>query len=186
MLLSSIIYATPLYTAHRDDCSPLPFQVIQVSVVNYSRDRVMYTETNCPLTSTLLARCQNLAQPHVLLTDTARLTVLCVRSRDPPRDTSVIGTRTNRRRESVDITSERLRAYHIANACIWLALATLILAPIHSWNRKGIGTLVSCLVSCLTMMIRRLVKVVQKHCCQQPLGPKHRVKPFRRGVYYIH
>ena len=109
----NIIYATPLYTGHRDDCSPLPFHVIQVSVVNFSRDRVMYTETNCPLTSTLLARCQNLAQPHVLFTDTARLTVLCVRSRDPPRDTSVIGTRTNRRRESVDITNERQRAYHV-------------------------------------------------------------------------
>ena len=108
--LDNIIYATPLYTGHRDDCSPLPFQVIQVSVVNFSRDRVMYTETNCPLTSTLLARCQNLAQPHVLFTDTARLTVLCVRSRDPPRDTSVIGTRTNRMRESVDMTNERLRA----------------------------------------------------------------------------
>ena len=107
-------YRIIIYTGHRDDCSPLPFQVIQVSVVNFSRDRVMYTKTNCPLTSTLLARCQNLAQPHVLFTDTARLTVLCVRSRDPPRDTSVIGTRTNRRRESVDITNERLRAYHVA------------------------------------------------------------------------
>jgi hypothetical protein len=117
-VLSVIIYTTPLYTGHRDDCSPLPFQVIQVSVVNFSRDRVMYTETNCPLTSTLLARCQNLAQAHVLFTDTARLTVLCVWSRDPPRDTSVIGTRTNRRRESVDITNERLRAYHVAIARI--------------------------------------------------------------------
>ena len=110
LVLMYITYATPLYTGHRDDCSPLPFHVIQVSVVNFSRDRVMYTETNCSLTSTLLARCQNLAQPHVLFTDTARLTVLCVRS----RDTSVIGTRTNRRRESVDITNERLRAYHVA------------------------------------------------------------------------
>ena len=110
-----IIYATPLYTGHRDDCSPLPFQVIQVSVVNFSRVTPSVYTINCSLTSTLLARRQNMALNHVLFTDISRLTVLCARSRDP----HVTPASWEQKPIGVEITDKRLCACHVTNTHIY-------------------------------------------------------------------